>query len=147
MASIENRSRFKVTVHNRSDLTKTFTYSAIKAVRDYIQELKDQGFKPKATRLNDSFAVRVRQIGYPDQCLFADSEQEAVEIQQRIESERRQGLFVDYGKGRRISFGDLLARYLREESPRHKGLEVEGYIRPLWPGQGFPRGMLRDYTN
>lgn len=128
MASIENRSRFMVTVQNRDDLTQTFTHSALKAVKLYIEELKVQGFKPKASRLNNSFAVRVRQVGYPDQTLFADSEQEAVEIQQRIESERRQGLFVDYGKARRFSFGDLLARYLCEESPRHKGFEVEGYI-------------------
>ena len=125
MASIENRSRFKVTVQNRDDLTKTFTYSAVKAVKAYIAELKDKGYKPKASRLNDSFAVRVRQVGRLDQCLFADTEQEAIDIQQRMESEGRQGLFVDYGKARRVSFGDLLARYLREESPRHKGFEVE----------------------
>jgi len=140
MASIENRSRFKVAVQNRDDLTLTFTHSATKAVKAYIQTLKDQGFKPKVSRLNDSFAVRVRQVGYPDQTLFADSEQEAVEIQQRIESERRQGLFVDYGKARRFSFADLLARYLREESPRHKGFEVEGYIiNAILEDAGLPR--------
>jgi integrase len=140
MASIENRSRFVVAVQNRDDLTKTFTYSALKALKAYIDKLKTQGFKPKASRLNDSFAVRVRQVGYPDQCIFATSEQEAVDIQQRIESERRQGLFVDYGKARRVSFGDLLARYLREESPRHKGFEVEGYvINAILEDAGLPR--------
>ena len=140
MASIENRSRFKVTVQNRDDLTKTFTYSAVKALKAYIAEMKGNGFKPKASRLNDSFAVRIRQIGYPDQCLFAATEQEAIDIQQRMESERRQGLFVDYGKARRVSFGDLLARYLREESPRHKGFEVEGYIiNAILEDAGLPR--------
>lgn len=128
MASIENRSRFKVTVQNRHDLTLTFSHSGVKAVKAYVEELKAKGFKPKASRLNNSFAVRVRQVGYPDQTLFAASEDEAVEIQQRVESERRKGLFVDYGKARRFSFGNLLARYLHEESPRHKGFEVEGYI-------------------
>ncbi|MGQ2921256.1 MAG: tyrosine-type recombinase/integrase [Hydrogenophaga sp.] len=140
MASIENRSRFKVAVQNRDDLTLTFTHSAVKAVKSYVEELKSQGFKPKVSRLNDSFAVRVRQVGYPDQTLFAASEDEAVEIQQRIESERRQGLFVDYGKARRFSFGDLLARYLREESPRHKGFGVEGYIiNAILEDAGLPR--------
>lgn len=140
MASIENRSRFKVTVQNRDDLTKTFSYSAVKAVKAYIAEQKDKGYKPKASRLNDSFAVRIRQVGYPDQCLFAATEEEAIDIQQRIESERRQGLFVDYGKGRRVRFGDLLARYLREESPRHKGCEVEGYIiNAILEDAGLPR--------
>ncbi|MFY7867398.1 site-specific integrase [Roseateles sp.] len=140
MASIENRSRFKVTVQNRNDLTRTFTHNAVKAVKAYVEELKIQRFKPKLSRLNDSFAVRVRQIGYPDQTLFATSEEDAVEIQQRVESERRQGLFVDYGKGRRFSFGDLLARYLREESPRHKGFEAEGYcINAILEDAGLPR--------
>ena len=140
MASIENRSRFKVAVQNRDDLTLTFTHSAVKAVKAYVEELKAKGFKPKLSRLNDSFAVRVRQVGYPDQTLFAASEDEAVEIQQRIESERRRGLFIDYGKARRFSFGDLLARYLREEAPRHKGLLVEGYIiNAILEDAGLPR--------
>ena len=140
MASIENRSRFEVAVQNRDDLTLTFTHSAVKAVKAYVEELKAKGFKPKVSRLNDSFAVRVRQVGYPDQTLFAASEDDAVEIQQRIESERRRGLFIDYGKARRFSFGDLLARYLREEAPRHKGLLVEGYIiNAILEDAGLPR--------
>lgn len=140
MASIENRSRFKVTVQNREDLTKTFIHSATKAVKAYIQKLKGDGFKPKVSRLNDAFVVRVRQVGYPDQTISARTEQEAVDIQQRLESERRQGLFVDYGKARRVSFGDLLARYLTEVSPRHKGFEVEGYIiNAVLEDAGLPR--------
>lgn len=140
MAAIENRSRFKVSVQNRDDLTQTFNHNATKAVKAYIQKLRDEGFKPKASRLNDAFLVRVRQVGYPDQTISARTEQEAVDIQQRLESERRQGLFVDYGKARQVSFGDLLARYLREESPRHKGFEVEGYIiNAILEDAGLPR--------
>ena len=140
MASIENRSKFVITVQNRDDLTRTFTHSATEAVKAYANDLKAKGFKPKLSRLNDSFAVRVRQVGYPDQTLFATSEEEAVDIKQRIESERHKGLFVDYGKARRFSFGDLLARYLRQESPRHKGFEVEGYIiNAILEDAGLPR--------
>lgn len=140
MASIENRSQFKVAVQNRNDLTKTFTHSAVEAVEAYIAELKRMRFKPVVSRLNDAFAVRVRQVGYPNQCLFAVTEQEAIDIQQRLETERRQGLFVDYGKARRLNFGSLLARYLREESPRHKGYEVEGYIiNAILEDAGLPR--------
>ena len=65
MASIENRSRFKVAVQNRDDLTLTFAHSAVAAVKAYIEELKANGFKPKVSRLNDSFAVRVRQVTPP----------------------------------------------------------------------------------
>ena len=45
-----------------------------------------------------------------------------------MELERLNGLFVDYAKGRSVTLADLLARYLREVAPRHKGFEVEGYI-------------------
>lgn len=73
MASIENRSRFKVTVQNRDDLTRTFTYSAVKGVKAYIAEMKGKGFKPKASRLNDSFAVRIRQVPLSQtSCRFPD---------------------------------------------------------------------------
>jgi|GEM_PF-5385147 len=47
MASIENRSRFKVTVQNRGDLSRTFIHSATEAVKAYIAELKAMGFKPR----------------------------------------------------------------------------------------------------
>ena len=128
MASIENRSRFIVSVQKRDDLTQTFAYTRESQLRAYVAELKAQGFKPKLGRTNDAYAIRIREAGQPNQCLYANSEQEAIDIKQRVELERRNGLFVDYAKGRRFTFADLLARYLREESPRHKGFEVEGYI-------------------
>lgn len=128
MASIENRSRYVVSVQNRDDRTKTFAFNREAALKQYIAALKAQGFKPKLSRTNDAYVVRVREAGKPKQTLTASSEQEAIGIKQRIELERRSGLFVDYAKGRSVTFADLLARYLREESPRHKGFEVEGYI-------------------
>ena len=140
MASIENRSRFVVTVQNCEHLTKTFAYNREPALKAYIAELKAGGYKPKLTRTNDSYAIRVREAGHRPQCLYASSEQEAVNIKQRLELERRSGLFVDYAKGRSVTFGDLLARYLREVSPRHKGFEVEGYIiNAILADAGLPR--------
>ena len=145
MASIENRSRLKVSVKNRDDLTRTFIYTAKKAVRAYAQELKNRGLKPKLSSLDDSFAVRIRQIGYADQCLFAASSQEAVEIKQRIESERRRGILTDYTAGWNISFADLLTRYLREVSPRHKGFMIEGYkINAFLEDAGLPKEDLSE---
>jgi hypothetical protein len=122
MASIENRSRFIVAVQNREDLTQTFAYNRDKQLKLYIAKLKAKGYKPNLVRTNDSFAIRVREAGHRTQCLYMHSEQEAIDIKQRLELERRNGLFVDYAKGRSVTFGDLLARYLREVSPRHKGL-------------------------
>lgn len=128
MASIENRSRFVVTVQNRADLAQTFAFNREKKLKAYLDRLKAAGFKPKVTRTDDIFAVRIREAGQRIQCLYATSEQEAIDIKQRVELERRNGLFVDYAKGRSVTLADLMARYLREESPRHKGFEVEGYI-------------------
>lgn len=128
MASIENRSRFIVTVQNCGDLTRTFSYNREKELAAYVAELKARGYKPRLSRANDSYAVRVRSAGQRSQCLYASSEEEAIDIKQRVELERRNGLFVDYAKGRSVTLADLLARYLREVAPRHKGFEVEGYI-------------------
>ena len=117
MASIENRSRFVVTVQNCEDLTRTFSYNREKELAAYVAHLKASGYKPRLARTNDSYAVRVRGAGQRSQCLYASSEAEAVDIKQRVELERRNGLFVDYAKGRSVTLADLLARYLREVAP------------------------------
>lgn len=140
MASIENRSVFIVTVQNRDDLTKTFACTREKALKAYLAQLSAEGFKPRLDRANNRYAVRIREAGRPTQCLYASSEEEALTMQLQLESERRRGLFVDYGKGRKVTFADLLARYLREESPRHKAFEVEGYIiNAMLADAGLPR--------
>lgn len=140
MASIENRSRFVVTVQKRDDLTETFAYNREKELKAYLARLKSEGFKPKLCRTNDIYAVRIRELGHVRQTLYAASEQEAIDIKRRVELERRNGLLVDYAKGRSVTFADLLVRYLREVSPRHKGLEVEGYIiNALLADAGVPR--------
>ena len=145
MASIENRSRYVVTVQNRDELAKTFACNREADLKAYIAHLKAHGYKAKLSRTNDNYVVRVREAGKTKQTLPARSEQEAIDIKQRIELERRNGLFVDYSKGRSVTFGDLLARYLREESPRHKGFEVEGYIiNAMLADAGLPRVDLAD---
>lgn len=82
----------------------------------------------------------MREAGHVRQTLYASTEQEAEDIKARLEMERRSGLFVDYGKARQTTFADLLIRYLKEESPRHKGFEVEGYIiNSLLADAGLPK--------
>ena len=128
MASIENRSRFVVEVHKVPTLTQTFAYNREPALKAYLADLDSKGYKPKLSRTDDSFAIRIREAGRPKQCLYASTEGEAVGIKLKIESERSRSLFVDYAEGYRVTFADLLARYLREISPRHKGFEIEGYL-------------------
>lgn len=143
MASIENRSKVQVSVKHRDDLTKTFEYSADKAIKAYVEQLKAEGYKPRLVSLNNHYAIRARQVGYPDLCLFASSEAEALELKQRVESERRRGIIIDYGLARRTTFADLMIRYLQEESPRHKSFEIESYkINAILEDAGLPRQDL-----
>jgi integrase len=140
MASIENRSRFVVTVSKREDLTKTFAYTREKQATAYIAELKAMGHKPGLSRTDDSFAIRVRETGHRTQCLYAPTLEKAIATRDEIELQRNRGLFVDYAKGRSVTFGDLLTRYLCDVSPRHKGYEVEAYIiNAMLVDAGLPR--------
>jgi integrase len=132
MASIENRSRIQVTVKTRHDLTKDFARNADAAIQHYVQELRSQGLKPRLTSQDDNYVVRTRSVAHKDQTLVAHSEAEAIEIKQRLESEQRQGLFIDYASGYQTTLSDLLVRYLREESPRHKSFQEEAYKINAW---------------
>lgn len=48
VAHIENRSRTKVIVKNRDDLTRFFPFNKNDAAKLYYAELKAQGLKPTA---------------------------------------------------------------------------------------------------
>ena len=132
MASIENRSHYTVTVKHRDDLTRTFAHSAKKKAEAYCQSLKDQRLKPKLSRLDNYFVVRTRSVSNRNQTLVACSEVEANEIKQRLESEQRDGLFINYAQAQKTTLADLPIRYLREEVPRHKSFEVEAYKINAW---------------
>jgi integrase len=145
MASIENRSHYQVTVKQRDDLTQTFAHSARQKAEAYCQSLKDQRLKPKLSRLDNYFVVRTRSVSNRNQTLVASSLAEANDIKQRLESEQRQGLFVDYGKAQQTTLADLLIRYLREEAPRHKSFQIQAYkINALLVDAGLERQDLRE---
>lgn len=140
MITIENRSAFFVTVPKHSHLDRTFAYHRQKEFKAYLAELKTTTHKPVLSRGDSNYAVRVRALGHRDQCIRAKTYQEAIDIKDRMDVEHRTGLFIDYAKGRSVTFGDLLTRYLREVSPRHKGFEVEGYIiNAILADAGLPR--------
>ena len=57
MASIENRSRFVVTVQNCEDLTRTFSYNREKELAAYVAHLKAGGYKPSCPRASSCTAT------------------------------------------------------------------------------------------
>ncbi|WP_345811821.1 site-specific integrase [Paraburkholderia sp. PREW-6R] len=145
MASIENRSRYEVTVRNRDDLTKTFPHTAKSRAETYCQLLTAQRLKPKLGRLDDCYVVRDRSVSRKSQTLPASSAKEAKEILDTLKAEHKRSLFIDYAQGFKTTFADLLIRYLREESPRHKSFEVEAYkINALLEDAGLERQDLAE---
>ena len=112
MASIENRSHYQVTVKNRDDLTKIFPHNQVKKAEAYCQLLLSQKSKPKLSRLDDHFIVRVREKGVAEQTLHAGSLGQAEQIKMKLKVEHGQGLFVDYSKGQNTTLAQAMIRYL-----------------------------------
>jgi hypothetical protein len=140
MASIENRSRYQVWVKNRDDLTKTFAHNSKCKAEEYFQGLAAQKLKPKLSRLNDNYIIRVRKQGLDDHVLYANSLKEAELVKSKLKVEHSQGLLIDYSQAQNMTFADLLIRYLRDEAPRNKSFEIEAYqINAMLEDAGLPR--------
>ena len=110
MAHIENRSRTKVIVKNRDDLTRVLPFKKNDAAKLYYAELKAQGLKPTATVLDEAYLVRYSVNGRR-QTFTATSHDEAIAAKKRIEAEQHSGLFINYSKAHQTTFADLLTRY------------------------------------
>lgn len=145
MASIENRSHFQVTVKNRDDLTKTFSHSSKKKAEEYCQTLVSQKLKPKLSRLDDHYVVRIRNKGLEEQVLKATSLMDAKDVKAKLHLEHNQGIFINYAKGLSTSMAELMIRYLWEEAPRHKSFEVIAYkINAMLEDAGLERQPIAE---
>jgi len=145
MASIENRSHHQVTVKNRDDLTKVFPHNHVKKAEAYCQLLQSQKFKPKLSRLNDHFIVRVREKGIAEQVLHADSLEQAEQIKMTFKVEHGKGMFRDYSKGQNTTLAQAMIQYLWEMAPRNKSFEVEAYkINAMLEDAGLPRQSIAE---
>ncbi len=103
MATIQNRSRITVTVKNRPDVTRFFSYNALDKVEGYVGELRSKGFRPKAEQGDDTWEVRSREKGYPTQNITCPSRKEAEALVKKLESERSTGLIRDYTKAHQVT--------------------------------------------
>jgi integrase len=132
VATIENRSRYTVTVRHRADLTKQFPHTQAAQARAYLTALRAQGYRPVLTQGEDQLWVRIRQRGHKPFAAPAASYAEAERIIARIESDRTVGLFVDYREGHLVTAAQLMQEYLETEVPKHKGKDVEAYTIRGW---------------
>lgn len=139
MSNLTNRSRYVVAVKNRDDLTRHFPCDRLSAVEAYMAELRAKGFAPRASQLDESWLVRVRNKGHkPIQETFK-SRAEGEEFLEQSAVDRRRGLFVDYTVSRKVTLADLFVRYLLEEAPRHKSRHA--YTLEGWLADSGPVGM------
>ncbi|MYM30625.1 tyrosine-type recombinase/integrase [Duganella sp. CY15W] len=124
MATIENRSRFVVSVKNKDEYYREFPFTNRDAADEYCAWLEtEKGYKAKLKQKEDSFFVRIRQTGYPLFQKTFKSLEDADTAIARIEAERKSGVFIDYTKAHNVTFEHLLKRYIEEEGPKHKGWE------------------------
>ncbi len=65
MATIENRSKYQVTVKNRPDLTLKFPFNRLADVKAHMAAVRAQGLKSRVEQEEDQVLVRIRRKGYP----------------------------------------------------------------------------------
>lgn len=118
MATILNRSRYTVTVKHREDLYKEFPCTAKQAAREYCKSLHSQSLKPRVAQLENKILVRIRNKGFPAEEGQFESMAEAEHFIQKMESEHREGKATTFLKSRKISFVQLLERYILQEGPK-----------------------------
>jgi integrase len=71
------------------------------------------------------FQAQIRKKGYPTQTETFETLEEARKWATAVEAEMTLGTFIDRSVLKRMTFGDLLARYAKEETPKKRGWETE----------------------
>jgi hypothetical protein len=64
MEDLTNRSRYRVRVKNRKDLTALFPFNRFADVVAYVKKLEAQHLKPYTDQLDESWLVRIREKGH-----------------------------------------------------------------------------------
>lgn len=69
--------------------------------------------------------AKIRKKGYPHQSRTFETKREAEAWVAIIESEMARSVFVDRTPAESTTLEDVIDRYIREEAPRHKGMDTE----------------------
>jgi integrase len=141
MAHIANRSRFRVTVKNKPDVTRHFSFDKLDAVEAYMKELRARSLKPKVVQLDESWLVRIRDKGHKPLETTFGSEAAAIQFIDKTTEERKRGLFIDYTAALKVTFADLIVRFLRERAWKKKSGKVTAYCLEGWLEDSGPHGV------
>lgn len=71
------------------------------------------------------YQAQVRRKGYPTQTRTFESKRDAEDWAKKLELEMRQRTFIDRSEAERTTFGEILERYLVEETPKKRGWRAE----------------------
>ena len=131
MATVMNRSPYRVSVKKHPELSREFPYNQLHLAQAYADnELKEykavvsqgsarilvstfqKGYKAIVSQGECRILVRIRQKGHKDQNFFVSSYDAANDAIARIESERRRSLFIDYTNAHRVTLAELMQRYM-----------------------------------
>lgn len=140
-ALVQNRSPWLVSVARDRELSRQFPHSKSGQAdaQRYRDELIAQGRAAKLFQLETSFQVRVRRAGYASQCVTFDTAAQAEAYAHRVLADHAAGLSTDPQKPRRTTVATLVARYIREECPKHKGGRDEAFrLNKLLRDSGNP---------
>lgn len=83
----------------------------------------------------------MRQTSYEDIVVTRPTQQAAEAFIKKVEEERSRGLFVDYTKAHKATFGELLVRYLENEIQRVKSRDILAYKIEGWLVASGKRGI------
>lgn len=136
--NIQNRSPWAVEVRSRPELSQRFSYPNHAAAARYCAQLQGQGHKAKLSQLETSFQLRVRRAGVKTQTITFDTLLEAEQARLRIDADLSVSIVRDYAAATQTTLRALMARYLEEVVPLHKGGDVEACrLRRLMRDEAF----------
>jgi integrase len=130
MASIINQSRYVVRVKRRPDLKREFPHTKKAEALAYQGRLINLDNLPATIeQLSNQLLVRIRRLGYPEQCIKAASFEEAEKIELNLAAQQSCSLFIDYSRARSVTLAELITRYINEECLTkhcHEKQRIEG---------------------
>lgn len=145
MAHITNRSPWAISVRNNPALFREFPYSRSGRVRaeSYAAQLKEQGYAPVLRQRECAFQLSVRRKGYPAFHATFDCREEANKTLAQLQAESSRKIFRDYSAAMKVTFAELVQRYIVEVSPEHKGSTSEIFrLRRIVREEPFAHKML-----
>jgi len=131
MADVTSRSHVRVTVKNRDDLTRHFSFNQLDDVEAYMAEKRKQHLKPRVEQLDESWLVRICEKGHKTLSATFKTRKDAESFIARTTEERSRGLFVDYTASLKVTLAQPLCATCSRRRPSTRATR---FWRTPWGG-------------